>query len=462
MVVSMSAAASPPVPAVASRSSPRAPSRSARAWALALLALGAAGAGIPSPLYPAYQAQLGFTDVTLTAVYAVYPLVSVPAVYLLGPLGDRLSPRRVMRCGIAVAAAGSLALALASSTGWLIVGRVAYGIALAVITGAGVAVATSGADKVRAGGVSATVFLLGTGAGPVLGGALTRYGPAPGLLPFGVNLVLLGVVFIGLARVPGTGSSTDREAPAADADGEPDMTRTARRALVVAAVNGFLGWAVVGLFLGLISSVAERLLGLRDPLVAGGVAGALLIWSTLAVPAVDRLGPRRSQLVGLVALAASLVVLALGVSSLVAVLTACVIAGLANGLLYGGATTTVAMTAPPRRASRTAAAVYSAFYLGAGLPTLLVGLLTTALPLDTALSAIAVATLALTALMTVLSAVDSCTAAPPAAGAGPGSGRSSWRGDMTRWDDVADDSAGGRSGGDPGAGDRHGLFRPPA
>jgi MFS family permease len=405
----MSAAASPPVTTEASRSSSFAPSRPARAWALALLALGAAGAGIPSPLYPAYQAQLGFSDVTLTAIYAVYPLVSVPAVYLLGPLGDRLSSRRVMRCGIAVAAAGSIALALATSTGWLIVGRVAYGIALAVMTGAGVAVATSGADKVRAGLVSATVFILGTGAGPVLGGALTRYGPSPGVVPFGVNLVLLGVVFLGLGSVRGPGPSTRGGAPVAD--GGPGMTRIVRRALVVAAVNGFLGWAVVGLFLGLISSVAERFLGLRDPLVAGGLAGALLVCSTLTVPAVTRLGPRRSQVVGLVALAVSLVVLAPGVNSLVAVLVACILAGLANGLLYSGATTIVATMAPPQRASGTAAAVYSAFFLGAGLPALLVGILTTALPLDTALSTIALGTLALTASMTVLSTVDSRRAA---------------------------------------------------
>ncbi len=401
----MSFAASPP----RTTTETRAPSRSARAWALALLALGAAGAGIPSPLYPAYQAQLGFSDVTLTAIYAVYPLVSVPAVYLLGPLGDRLSPRRVMRWGIAVAAAGSIALALATSTGWLITGRVAYGIALAVITGAGVAVATSGADKVRAGLVSATVFILGTGLGPVLGGALTRFGTGPGLVPFGVDVVLLGIVFLGLGSVPDPepGPSTDRRAP----EGEPAMTRTVRRALVVAAVNGFLGWAVVGLFLGLISSVADRFLGLRDPLVAGGLAGALLVCSTLTVPAVTRLGPRRAQLVGLLALAVSLVVLAPGVDSLVAVTVACVIAGLANGLLYGGATTIVATMAPPQRASGTAAAVYSAFFLGAGLPALLVGLLTTALPLDTALSTIAVATLALTVPMIALSAVDARRAA---------------------------------------------------
>lgn len=408
MVMVMTASASPPVTTAASRSS-SAPSRAARGWALALLALGAAGAGIPSPLYPAYQAQLGFTDVTLTAIYAVYPLVSVPAVYLLGPLGDRLSPRRVMRWGIAIAAVGSVALALATSTGWLLTGRVAYGIALAVMTGAGVAVATSGADKVRAGLVSATVFILGTGMGPVLGGALTRYGPTPGVVPFGVNLVLLGIVFLGLGSVRGAGPSTDRGTPVTD--GEAGMTRTVRRALVVAAVNGFLGWAVVGLFLGLISSVADRFLGLRDPLVAGGLAGALLVCSTLTVPAVTRLGPRRSQVVGLVALAVSLVVLAPGVNSLVAVVVACVIAGLANGLLYSGATTIVATMAPPQRASGTAAAVYSAFFLGAGLPALLVGILTTALRLDTALSTIAVGTLALTVLMIVLSAVDGRRAA---------------------------------------------------
>ena len=53
----------------------------------------------------------------------------------------------------------------------------------------------------RAGLVSATVFILGTGLGPVLGGALTGYGPGPGFLAFGVNLVLLAVVFLGLGSV---------------------------------------------------------------------------------------------------------------------------------------------------------------------------------------------------------------------------------------------------------------------
>ena len=225
----MTAAASPPAEPGDLTEPSRAPSRSARAWALALLALGAAGAGIPSPLYPAYQAQLGFSDVTLTAIYAVYPLVSVPAVYLLGPLGDRLSPRRVMRCGIAVAAVGSIALALATSTGWLILGRVAYGIALAVITGAGVAVATSGADKVRAGLVSATVFILGTGLGPVLGGALTRLRP--------------GSRCPALRRQPGAArrrvrrasqrararALDRRRAPAADPTADPGLTRPVRR-----------------------------------------------------------------------------------------------------------------------------------------------------------------------------------------------------------------------------------------
>ena len=404
----MSADASSPGTTTASGRPPREPSRAARGWALALLALGAAGAGIPSPLYPAYQAELGFPDVTLTAIYAVYPLVSVPAVYLLGPLGDRYSPRRVMRWGIVIAAAGSIALALAASTGWLIAGRVAFGIALAVLTGAGVAVATSGADKVRAGLVSATVFILGTGLGPVLGGALTRFGPSPGLVPFGVNLVLLGIVFLGLRTVRDPAPGLE---PEPSTDRGPTMTGTVRRALVVAAVNGFLGWAVVGLFLGLISSVADRFLGIRDPLAAGGLAAALLVCSTLTVPAVTRLGPRRAQLVGLVGLAVSLVVLAPAVNSLVAVLVACVVAGLANGLLYSGATTIVATMAPPERASGTAAAVYSAFFLGAGLPALLVGLLTTALPLDTALSTIAVATLVLTIVMIVVATVDSRRAA---------------------------------------------------
>ncbi|MEJ2869518.1 MFS transporter [Actinomycetospora sp. OC33-EN08] len=382
----------------------------ARAWALALLALGAAGAGIPSPLYPAYQADLGFSDLTLTAVYAVYPLVSVPAVFLLGPLGDRLPPRRVLRAGVAIAAAGSLVLAVAGGTGWLLLGRIAYGVALAVMTGAGVAVASSGADKVRAGRVSALVFVIGTGAGPVLGGALTRYGPTPGLVPFAVNLVLLAVVFVGLGSVAGPGHTTDRTVR------RSGLSPAARRALVIAAVSGFLGWAVAGLFLGLTASLVERALDLRDPLVAGSITAAVLVWSALTLPLVGRLGLGRSQLVGLIALTVPLAILAIGVDSLLGIVAAAVVAGLANGLLYGAATTTVSTAAPADRASSVAAAVYSAFYLGAGLPALLVGLLTTTRPLDVALSDLAIAVLPLTAVIVVLTAFGGARARRPRGG----------------------------------------------
>ncbi|WP_103384358.1 MFS transporter [Pseudonocardia dioxanivorans] len=167
------------------------------------------------------------------------------------------------------------------------------------------------------------------------------------------------------------------------------------------------------------SRIAERLLGFRDPLVAGGIAGALLACSTLTVPVVSRIGPRRSQLAGLVALVVSLPVLALGLGSVVTVLAACLVAGLANGLLYGAATTIVSTTTSPRRARRTAAAVYSIFYLGAGLPALLVGLLTTALPLDAALTAVIVMTLVLAAVMLMIATP---TAATPQNGEHPTSG----------------------------------------
>lgn len=367
----------------------------ARPWVLAALALLAAGANMPSPLYPGYQQLFGFTDLTLTAVYAVYALVSAPALLLLGPLGDRVSARLVLRLGVALAVVGSLCLALATDTVWLLAGRAAYGLALGAVTGVGMAVVARSARRAGTVGAGAVAFTLGSAAGPAVTGMLAQFGPAPLALPFVVQLGLLAVVFVGLRRVGMPAGSTAGALTTGDARHErPALPPAVRRALLVAATNGFLGWTVIGMFLGLISSVVERSLG-GGAALAGAVAGALFVCSALATPVLRRLGPRRAQLVGLFAMIGPLAILASGATSIAAILAACVLAGLAHGLLYGGAAETASALAPAERASGITAAVYGAFNVGVGLPTLVTGLATAVVPLTAAMSVMACAALLL-------------------------------------------------------------------
>ncbi|WP_247690971.1 hypothetical protein [Streptomyces sp. B15] len=44
-----------------------------------------AGAYLPSPLYPDYQRLFGFDDLVMTLLFAMFALVSGPALLLCGP-----------------------------------------------------------------------------------------------------------------------------------------------------------------------------------------------------------------------------------------------------------------------------------------------------------------------------------------------------------------------------------------
>nr|WP_228046143.1 MFS transporter [Saccharopolyspora sp. HNM0983] len=365
-----------------------------------LLVVLTAGAYLPSPLYPAYQQALGMSDLTMTLVYAMFALVSAPALLLLGPAADALGPRPVLRAAVLAAAFGSACFALASGPEWLLAGRAAQGFALGAATGAATELITraNGSYAQRA-ALASAAFLGGTAAGPVAGGLLAEFAPWPRVLP---HLVVLGLLALGwylvATRVPGGHGSGPRWRPA-----RPRIPRGMRLRFSAAAASGFLAWTVAGLFLAVIPALLARS-GQTGTAVPGSILGAVLICSMLVQPLVARAGERWAQLVGLGGLLVSLAILAgTAAGSVLLTLTAAVIAGLGHGLTYGGAAAAVGAVAPaPQRAGVTAAA-YVAFYLGSGCPAVIVGALTLRWSLETATSA--VTTVAAAAVAPAIAAV---------------------------------------------------------
>lgn len=359
------------------------------AAALALLAF---GANMASPLFPGYQQELGFGDLTLTLVYATYAAASVPALLILGPLGDRLGRVRLVRLGLLIAALGSVCFAVAADPAWLFAGRVLQGVALGAATGAGMAVlaqarVTSRRRRLAAAG--ALVFLVGTAAGPGITGLLAELVPAPHVTVHVLHVVALLVVHhrLGSAPAPSVPAAT-RHRPSAS----PQLPRRGRAPYLAAMGTGFVSWAVVGLFLGLIPSALTRDSAGVGTAVLGLVAAVVVLAALPAHAALARLGAVRAQLTGLALLACGLLVLlSTGASASVAVtLAAAVVAGFGHGLAYGGAHGVVAASAVGDRAAGITATAYVVYYLGAGVPTVAVGLMTLQLPLDTATSALAV------------------------------------------------------------------------
>lgn len=350
-----------------------------------LLVVLTVGAYLPTPLYPAYQHAFGFSDLTMTVVYATFALVSAPALLLFGPAADALGSRAVLRISVVIAAAASLCFLLAYGPVWLLAGRAAQGLALGAATGAATALITAHApagDRTRASLLASTAFVGGTAAGPIVAGVLAQYAPEPFLLPYLVHLVLLLVGWHRVTALVAPESPTRRWRPT-----RPHVPAGTRARFGTAAATGFLAWTTAGLFLAVVPAILGREAGIANVAVTGGVAGAVLACSVLSQPLVARWGAHLGQLAGLAALLAGLVALAVtGGGSVLVTMIAAVAAGLGHGLAYGGAGTTVEVIAPEDRRGEITSALYLAFYLGAGAPAVVVGLLTFRQPLAAATS----------------------------------------------------------------------------
>lgn len=379
-----------------------------------LLVVLTAGAYLPSPLYPVYQGAFGFSDLTMTLVYAMFALVSGPALLLFGPASDALGLRAVLRTSVVVAAVASLCFVIANGPVLLLIGRAAQGLALGAATGAATALITrcAPADKrARASVLASMAFVGGTAVGPVAAGVLAQYGPAAHMLPYLVHLLVLALGWHRLSDLPAARPRSTLWRPT-----RPGIPAGMRRVFATSAATGFLAWTAAGLFLSIIPAILGRAAQTSNLAITGGVVSAVLVCSLLCQPLVVGCGPRRAQLAGLGALLVSLVALALtGGGSVPVTLIAAVTAGIGHGLAYGGATATVDAALPDSRRGSITSALYLAFYLGAGVPAVAIGLLSLWQPLTTATSWLSAVAAALVPVIGVALMLTNHSSRPPRA-----------------------------------------------
>src|SRR2546423_4176346 len=94
-----------------------------------------AGANLAPPLYAVYSRQFDFSPLVLTAIFATYAIVLVPALVLFGRLSDRFGRRPVVAAGLATACLGLALFAAAQGTAWLFAARAVQGLAVGMISG---------------------------------------------------------------------------------------------------------------------------------------------------------------------------------------------------------------------------------------------------------------------------------------------------------------------------------------
>jgi predicted MFS family arabinose efflux permease len=353
------------------------PSRSASFWSIAaLLVLVLAAAGVPSPLYRVYQERFGFSSGVLTTVFAVYAFALLVALLVVGALSDHVGRRPVL-AGALVLQAGAMVLFLvADGVGWLLVARVAQGLATGAMTGAlGAALLDfQRTDRPLGPLVNSASPGLGLSLGAVGAGLLVEFVTAPTDWVFGV---LTGVFLLSAAGVLLLPESSPRT-PGALASLRPQVhvPRPQRSAFLVVLPCLAATWALGGLYASLGPSLVAGVFGVDDHLV-----GSLLILALNGTGLVGSLtmrggAPDRVMVVGALIFAAGVAgtVGALFSGSLAFFFAAAVVSGFGFGSAFLGAVATVTRGVAPGERAGLLSSVFVVSYLMFSLPAIAAGL----------------------------------------------------------------------------------------
>ena len=336
----------------------------------------AAAASAPTPLYVVYQKEWGFTDSTLTVIFAVYVVGLIGSLLVLGALSDHVGRRPLLAAAIALEAVAFVLFIIAGDVTVLLVARVVQGIAT------GAAFSTLGATLVdlnppyapgRAGLVNGIAPISGLALGSVGCGALVQFAPAPTHLVFA--LLLAGIVFAGvvIGRMP----ETSARRPGAIASLIPILGIPARLRPDVFGIVPIIvaSWALGGLYLSLGPSVAAGLFGLNNHLIGGLVVTLLCGAGALTAFALRRWPTDRVLVISAIMLSTGTALTFVGVEAHTVALAAAgtVVAGVGFGASALASFGTLARIAAPGERSELLAFALVIAYLAFSLPALAAG-----------------------------------------------------------------------------------------
>lgn len=258
-----------------------------------------AGTTLPTPLYGLYQDKFGFSELTVTVVYAVYAFGVIGVLLLAGNASDAVGRRPVLLWGLAFAAASAVCFLSATGLGWLYAGRLLSGFAAGLFTGAAtvyvIELAPHGGGS-RATFVATAANMGGLGCGPLLAGLLAQYAAWPLYLPFAVHLALVAASAAVLLWLPET--VAERRALSTVRPQRPSLPPQVRPVFGPAAIASFVGFALFGVFTSVSPAFLAESLDVDNHAVSGLVVALAFFASTAGQLAVTRVGMERSLPLG--------------------------------------------------------------------------------------------------------------------------------------------------------------------
>ncbi|TQJ23218.1 putative MFS family arabinose efflux permease [Micromonospora sp. A202] len=364
------------------------------------------GTTVPTPLYPLYEMQFGFSSLTVTVVYALYALGVVVGLLVFGRLSDQIGRRPVILAALLLSVAADAVFLFAVDLAMIIVGRILAGLSAALIIGAATAALAELIDRrhpKRAATVSIFANLGGLATGTLLAGIVSDVAPDPLRLPWVIVLILAVLAIIALRGVPET---VRERSPVTLRVQRLHVPAAIRGAFVCSAITAGAGFAalgvltsVTGLFLGMVLHETSHTLAALVVFVAfaGAAFGQLLtrVLSSRAALA--------SACVGLI-VGAGLLAFSMWMALLATLLVSAALIGVASGVAVGDGIATITMKTEPQHQAEAVSTFFAILFAMLGVPAVGVGLLIQTIGLRPAgeVFSAAVAVLAVVVLLSLL------------------------------------------------------------
>jgi predicted MFS family arabinose efflux permease len=348
-------------------------SRRAFRWTAYALGVTAFAAAIPTPLYPTYEMQFGFSAGVLGLVFAAYTPGVFLTLFFVAPTGERVGRKKILYLGMVFTALGAAVFAFAPGVLWLALGRFVSGLGV----GATTSVATTAMsdlepyhDQHHVARVAVASNFGAFAIGSVTSGFLVQYAAYPTQLVYLLPVLASAAGMLAIYATPETASVPFPKPPFHIQ--RINLPPEVRRQFWVAAGGVFACYAIYGLFAALGGSYVRTVLQNPNLLAAGAFVALMFGMAAITQLATGQTRDRRALLLGfpllLVTLGAFVMVLPLASWMLLAGVTGGL--GIAVGLTFMGSVTLSDRISPVNDRGEILAGFYLAGYLALAVPTI--------------------------------------------------------------------------------------------
>lgn len=274
--------------------------------------VGVMGTALISPLYALYKEawQLQASDISL--IYVVYMGGALFGLLFLGRLPDRMGFRPMMQWGLALSLLGTAISLAAWNMTSLNIGRFIVGVSSSMLTTSstlGLARVSRNGNMQRVAMMTGFLMAFGFGLGPLVGGIIGQWVPAPLVNAYVPTLILgtLGLTALYRLKLPGSIKPTVNEGLRLR-DILPTLTwpeRSASKAFLLTCCLPFLAFGVFGLYASMAPLFLDKLVPWHGPVVSGTTIALILFSSATVQVMAARMPTHWCGAAGLISLSAS-------------------------------------------------------------------------------------------------------------------------------------------------------------